>query len=1468
MNATGGDMAGRRCAIAAGDGRRAQSRRTVVWFASSASLIAIAASTGLHAQTLPTGCVSDGADPTMAADGDTVTCLPPPTPIDSIFTTASDLTINIGSAATAAEVNDSGIAVNMSSPGVQTLNILNADSVVSGSSIGVRMRAVGGSLDRIINSEGTISGGADGIEVFAGAQSVDIDARDVTGVTRYGVNLLTISSSTDVSITSSGSVLGGDTGIRITPDRGSGALTLDVNNVTGTSGDAIFIEKSAGTDILINASGDIIGGNHGIYAANTSSDVGAFRVDATDVTGLLGHGVFASTGTAASELSITASGAIIAGLNGVDAQNNGTGAATIDLGAGGVIAAGVGVSAQNIAATTTDLVITSAGSISAASGIFAENDGTGALSITVADVTGATGDGVFARGSGAGVSLISTGTISGATNGISIANFGTGNLVVSTVGASGGSDDGIVALNGSGGADLDITATGTISGGDDGVSATNNGAGATTVNVADVSSVAGDGVRISNTAAGTDISLTAMGDIASGAFDGVDVDNNGTGMTSISVAAVSGGTDAGIEATNTSVAGAMSIAATGPVSGANEGVVATHLGAGALIIDVASVVGAAQDGIVATMSSVGETLSITASGTIEGGDEGVAAEHNGAGALVIDVADVTSGAGDGVRAVNSALGTDIIVSATGAIAAGAFDGLDIDNLGTGVVDITVTDVAGGSDAGIEVTNTAAAGAVSIVAAGLVSGANEGIDAVHSGAGMLTIDANDVVGTAEDGVFASVSALSDGLSVVARGDVVGADSGVRVANAGTGTTTINIAGSVAGTAAFGVLAQTANGAVIAIGDGASVSGATAAVSTSGFTAGEFINDIVSVGAGASITGDIFLNNGDDIFNDGGGAYTGVSGGSGFDTANFNGAGRTIDGSGGAGDEFRGFEVFNFNSGDHRLLGDHLGLSEVNFLSGQNSLSGALDAATASIAAGATLVASDGSFIDGLLINNGVLDIGGAGADTLIADQYTQAADAVLRFNVVDGVGDSLIVGGDVALAGELAITGATGLLPGRNRFTVIDGRGALTGAFDVVSNGTLLQQTIEYDRTSADVDVIFTLNSASTIVGLTQNQKNVGDNLVGLLSEPDLDDSLADFVFAVARLDGAADVQAALNELHPEGLDMGLKFLGASQQSFLDTVIDQAGDTLFQQTEPVRVASLNGTPATRRDRGGRTYWGVFRGGSLNQNETAEHIGFGGESYEYLAGISGFGSGATSFGLAGGFSSYLGSSAGSLGDEIDAHAYRFAATVSTDLRESAFGASARTDTVLSVAFGAGDIETVQIDPMSGDTTSLSGEADYSMISWRTRVSVDGFNGRALPVTPFVQLGMDRYQQDATAIGDADNPAALEINELDNLRVAVGGGARFEHQWREDMRVAVKAAAVQYFGDTQNTFTSRFAAAPVGAAHFETIGEAVERQIRLDANVIYAHKSGFTFTAGAFGETGDLEIYGGKVGIIGGF
>ncbi len=1400
-------------------------------------------------------------------------------------------------------ITGSAEGINAVNDGTGAVTISVADVTgTSGDGILATNSATG--TDLSITATGAVAGGGDGVEATNnGAGATTINTAAVTGTNGSGISAR-VNNGTGLSITATGAVIGGNLGINAVSYYG-GAITINAADVTGSDGDGLYATNIGGTDISITSTGTVTGYNAGIKAYNYGS--GAITINAVNATGTTDDGIYAIQTGEGTNLSITATGNVIGGDDGIFADNAGSGALTINA-ANVTGSGGNGIDASN-SLRGTDLTITATGAVTGVNnGVSATNQGSGLLTINVADVTGTNYDGIRASSitNGSGLAVTATGTVAGGTDGIDVINDVSGDLTVTAVDVTGGNGVGISAVNGAGATNLVVTSTGTVTGSADGIRARNNGSGALTINAANATGTADDGIEAYNSTNGTDLSITATGTVT-GADDGIDARNFGSGALSVTAANATGGNN-GIFAQNTANGTDLSITSTGTITGANNGINATNNGSGALTINAANATGTAANGILARNSASGTDLSITSTGTVTGAYYGIDAENLGTGALSINVANVTGMNYEGILARNSASGTGVSITSTGTIRGGNYYGISADNKGSGELTINVANVTSEGADGIYARSTGTTGTgVSLTSTGTVTGFNFGIDARNFAGGALTISTVDVIGTNAAGITAyngpggtdlsvtstgtitgadtgigarnlgsgaltinaanvtvaagdAISAVNSSsgtdLSVtVTGGTVTGADDGVDALNNGAGATTVAITGAVTGQAGYGVKAVSNNGSSITVGNGGSVTGVLGAIVTdSRVAAGDPVNDTMTLETGGSVTGDIRLLAGADTFNDRGGSFTHIFGGTGVDTANFDNTGHFVTGVGSNVNSIREFEIFNFNSGISGISGTHT------------------DVMATTIAAGATLNAADATMLSGALANNGILNIGNSPGALTLSGDFVQGSSGVLNVEI-DNVGfDQLILDGSATLGGTLNIVFLSGFsyTPGEMQRRIIDAAAGISGAFDTINgeNGLLIGQTVEIDAVNSDVNITTTITMASDIAGLTGNQSVVGDALVGLLGDPNTDPELFQSIISLGTISDQTTLATTLNELTPEGLDMGLRYLTTAQDRFLDLAVAQSS-VPGAQADPVRVASLEGGPISGITRPiskltkdasalaeGIHVWGALEAFRLSQNGGVYKSYFDGSAVAFSAGVAGMQVGPFTLGFAGGVSKFESEIDGALGDDGDAELYHIAGTAHTEFDVAGF--DTRVSSVVAYASGEQELKMRLLDPASGAEILQRGEAGMKSFDWLGRVDVVAATGDNWTVTPHLQAGAAIYSQDAVQIGGTQ-VTALQVEDLENMRFQLGLGADYTHRVRKNIWLNASATSVQYFDDTGNVFHSRFARAP-GAVAFRTVGKEVNRQLEFDASVDYASPWGFLMSAGAFGEVGDISVFGG--------
>jgi uncharacterized protein with beta-barrel porin domain len=721
----------------------------------------------------------------------------------------------------------------------------------------------------------------------------------------------------------------------------------------------------------------------------------SFSVDTTGPTagGGIGVELYSTGGISFTD---TNQAAITGFTSGINARNNDA----AGLGGGGgtaltITTTGV-VTAKDSGAYTPD-----------GDGIFAENQYGGDLTISVTSVTGDR-KGIDARaiGNTGALSITATGAVIGTNRaGIDAYNQGT-DLTISANTVSGG-----IEAENKGSGLLSITATGEVIGS---VQAINKYGTSLTINTAKVS---GEGIAANHFGSGA-LQITASGAVSGGSANGIYAKNsNGTDLT-ISTTSVSG--FYGIKAQNQG-SGALSITATDGLTGSgNDGIRAYNKGTD-LTISVTTVSGG-SGGIVAQNRGLG-LLSIAATGEVinqvfaensgtdltinvakVSGSGGIFARHYGSGALEVTASgNVSSDFGDGIMA-RSYHGTDLTIAATSV--SGDADGIETVNYGSGALSITATGaVSGRVEDGLYAKNNSN-GTDLTISATSVSGGDNGIRAINKGSGELSITTTGAVSAGGD--------YSDGIAAVNYGtdltisvnSVSGGkyEQAISAQNKGSGKLSITVSGAVVAGAdshATGIETRSDGGEV-----------AIHLLSTSSVSGPEAITDrdgdaVVTIDAGALVTGSIQLNYGNDTLTIASGVdLSGINYLSGGESSNFT-------------------DTLNISSGWSGALDDW----EV------------INADT-----------SDGDFaLDGFTLGNRSFGKLGAGTLTLNG-AMTLESGSTLSMGIPQNSADPLILAaGTATIAGDLVVTIGQGISFGQD-YTLIQSSG-LTGTFGAVRAGS-------------------------------------------------------------------------------------------------------------------------------------------------------------------------------------------------------------------------------------------------------------------------------------------------------------------------------------------------------------------------------------------------------------------------------
>ncbi len=489
------------------------------------------------------------------------------------------------------------------------------------------------------------------------------------------------------------------------------------------------------------------------------------------------------------------------------------------------------------------------------SGIEAVNNGSGFLTITTTGVvTGTTARGILAGNTAAGTSITinAQGDVLGNVDGIRAANLGSGALSITSQAATGTTLFGIYAFNNVDGTDVTVNAGGTVLGNDSGISANNLGSGALSVTSQAVTGTTQFGIFARNTTIGTSITINAQGDAFGGA-EGIRARNLGSGALSVTSQAATGTTGRGIYARSFNGTD-LTIDAQGDVSGQTEGILARNTGSGALSVTSLAVTGTTASGIYARNDATGTSLTVNAQGDVLGGDYGINARNFGTAGMTITTSGDVTGTGVngiGIFARNSAAGAAgsvVINQAANTTTTGSLFGIIVANTGGSLtVNALGTTVSLAGD-GIDAFSSVA-GTDLIITANTVTGENNGIDARNTGTGATNITTTGTVtGTTLAGILANNTTSGTSVTINAQGNVFGDNYGIIVANSGTGALSIT-SQAVTATTGFGIsAANTAIGTSLTVNAQGDVSGGS-----DGILARNLGTQGLTITAGGNVTG---------------------------------------------------------------------------------------------------------------------------------------------------------------------------------------------------------------------------------------------------------------------------------------------------------------------------------------------------------------------------------------------------------------------------------------------------------------------------------------------------------------------------------------------------------------------------------------------------------------------------------------
>ncbi len=648
---------------------------------------------------------------------------------------------NNGSGDLSISVNDvtgstSGI-ISRSSSG-NTIITLDSDALVTGQDgEGINASSVGVMANITVQGmSGAIVGGTDGLDIDTmGADILVQNLDSVTGNNGNGIDA--VSNGGDITITDVGTILGNGSALSNNNDSG---FIIQGNSVSvGTNNNGVILTSSLNGFVLsVEGNGIHANSNDGDVSIQGSGLVGG-------ITGTNGDGIFVSSGAGA------------VNIGGISAIGNVTGSDD-------------GIDIINGFAAVGDIIVnSSAGVVSGGSnGIDISNNGTGAISVTTATVTGGDNVGINIDNRGSDIVIDSTaGTASALYSGIVVDNNGTGSVTINTADTMGTYGAGVYVANAYYGTDVTIdTTAGSANGGLAGIGVRSYGSGAITITSADASAnnmSAGRGSYVSGigvlNAFGTDINIdSSAGSVSSGSGYGILAINTGTGDTNITASDVTGGLD-GIRTINSSIGDInITINEMAEIRGGDIGINAFASG------DAADI---NIDGL--------------SGSTVTGGLNAIDTRSDSAAINITNIDTINSSGGSGILAISNS--GDISIQGNGLIGGITGDG-------TGSFNIGRQQFSNGF--GILATTSGDINIGGIASNGDIAGNyGNGIGA-YSGSGSIIIDTQEGSVSGNSAIFAQ--ALNGAISVTTA-DVTGNDGSGIIAQAGGNVTVDSSAGSV-------------------------------------------------------------------------------------------------------------------------------------------------------------------------------------------------------------------------------------------------------------------------------------------------------------------------------------------------------------------------------------------------------------------------------------------------------------------------------------------------------------------------------------------------------------------------------------------------------------------------------------------------------------------------------------------------
>ncbi len=759
--------------------------------------------------------------------------------LDGILVFTNDGDVNVSSEGALLGINRTGIAslnFGSGSTNIEVVDAIATNPSPYGFSTGIYAFGQGGDIN--ITSTGTARGAFGILVRNFGTGDTNIEANIVDGVYRQGIYARTGSGSGNLNISATGPVSGVFDGINAISS-GEGNVNVNVVDVTGRySGIRAGIYSNTGGSLSVTSSGTVYGRYAGISA--TSFAAGSTTVNAVNVGALYGTAINVYGSRYGTDVSVTATGDVTSDASGISVTNRGSGTTTINVAtvtsdfSNGIVAYG--------GYNTTDLSVTATGPINAGDdGISVFQNGYGAVNVTSNIINSNYGRGINVSGGRnvSEISIQSQDAITSSSTGINVTTSGGSTTIEATDITSVNSEGIYVRHFGSyyyGGytasntTDIDITVTGDVNADSTGIRTRNLGAGSTTISSNNVTARF-DGVYAYGGVDSTDISISSTGDVSTVYGNGITAFSSGSGNVDISsTGSVTSSYSAGIVAVGRDATTGITISSSGPVTAGYSGVIAVNQGSGDINITTSDIAARYGSGINAYGDNSSGDLTITSNGNVTSEfTDGILARSDSDGNISITTLGEVSGGFTGIRAIQSS-GTVTIDTSNDV--SGDSTGILVAHFGTDTSTINVNgNVTGGDGAGIQTSSNSGAFIINL---------NDGANVRASSGIAITDNAGDTTVTMADGSSVTGQVLlgdgSDQITISAGADISGVvllDGGDDISGTDGQVDTIDLAGA------------SIDGSILANWENVVFSSGANAIS------GELTAGLLNVGAGSSL-----------------------------------------------------------------------------------------------------------------------------------------------------------------------------------------------------------------------------------------------------------------------------------------------------------------------------------------------------------------------------------------------------------------------------------------------------------------------------------------------------------------------------------------------------------------------------------------------------------------------------------------